>query len=348
MQRREFPKKRAQLLKGIYSKEKGLLPMQRYAIVFFIVLGFLMNLFAEESFSRKKLEELTQFLKKHQEDFQEVKKLDDELFESRDASQELSALLNDQEMPSLLQAYYFLLVSYSPEFWENITTAEETAQVYLKFLKHRNPIIRLHGLSILREIKELLEKPKEWLSADDILKRKKLIGIIEAEYSPPAQDQKLFEEYKKCFVYLRPILSRQKNINVDVPSLMAVFETADPAVQFYLTFRVSWITMWSGEEQLKSILLQLGNKGDNYTKGLVATSIMDMEQVRQLLKNSTNPDEFITLGEFLNSRNVIIPLDVWPDRERLQALFDKASCYTRYQMLKLIKNTIEFSEMDME
>jgi hypothetical protein len=138
--------------------------MQRYAIVFFIVLEFLTSIFAEESFSDKKMQELAEFLNEHQEDLQRAERLDDELFEveerlydelseSEATSRLLSALLDDQEMPVMLKVYYFLLTCFSPELWGDITTSEEAAQIYLKFLKHSNPIVRLHGLNMLQEIK---------------------------------------------------------------------------------------------------------------------------------------------------------------------------------------------------
>lgn len=294
--------------------------------------------FAQDEVGNKKIQELTQFLADHQTDIeQEVSHSD--LVE--DTSQMLSAVLDNQEMPVMLQAYHFLLLGASPEFWGDITTAEETAQIYLKILKHSNPIVRLYGLDALEEFKEQVKKPKEWQSDDDISMVKRVIEIVEAGYSSLPQEQKLFGQYKRCFVYLKPILSSQENIHVDMQGLMAVFENADPAVQFYLTFRISMAAMWSGEQQPKKILVNLSGKGDSYTRGLVALGIDDYEQVSQLLKNSANPDEFITLGAFLNSRNVSIPLDAWPDKEGLEALFNKASPYARQQILELMKTAIE-------
>jgi len=299
--------------------------MKRRTMIFFVTLGLVANLFAEDSFSHKKIQELTQFLNSHQEILQKSDESYDRFFDNEDTSQMIITLLNHQEIPDVLQGLYFL-IGLSPYSM----TLEEKAQIYLKkCLKHSNPIIHLQGIQYLNAI-ESLEKP---------------LGEIKepVEYTLSTQDQKILNQTKKCASYLEPWL-KEPGVNIDVPGFIAAFEDAPPSVQFYYTYLIQTEFMLSGNEQLKSILLQLQDKGNIYTKCLVAIALGTKKRLNDLLMNSTNPDEFITLGAFLESSNVPIPLDAWPDKERLQAFFNNASGYVQYKMLKLMELTTELKE----
>lgn len=306
----------------------------------------------EDSISNNKRQELKQFIAEHQEELKEAKKSEDE-YDDSDSLQMFYRLLDDQEKPAKLQAYDFLVLSTSPEFWRGLQTAENTAQLYLKILKHSNPVVRLYGLSAVSEFKERVKNPKEGQSNEDTLMLRKIIEIIEVEYSPSTQDSDLLKQYNECFVYLKPFVNSRDIKNIDIDMTVVAFENADPAVQFYLAIKISLFCAYELDtssdiydkqraEVLKLLLVRLKDKGDIYTKGLVVgVALMDMKQISQLLKNSVNSEEFITLGGFLSSRNMEIPFEAWPNKTGLEVMFNKLSISARRQILELIEKSFE-------
>jgi len=329
--------------------------MQKCIIVLFIALGFITNIFAEDSFSHKRVKELTQFLDEHQQSFQELERSYAKFLKPKDTAQEFMALLDNQEIPPKLQGFQFLLMLF-PEYWFDIIT-EEKAQVYLKSLNHSNPIIRLSAMLLLEKEKKFLEEYSEEVN-DDIVKemveeKKKIITILEAQgYVPSTQDQKLLKQYTKD-------IPAGKDMDSNFSNIIVAFEAADPPVKFYWTYTFGTIVLWSGIdmkqkrkdeiwEKSEPLFLQMEDKGDIYIKGLIATFMLDENRISKLLKNSSNADEFITLGEFFNSRNATLPLNAWPDKKQLEILFNKASGYTQYNMLKLLQETIKSTRAELD
>lgn len=294
----------------------------------------------EGSSSNKKMQDLKQFLSDHKGDIKQTDEAAD--MADKNILQIFSYFLDDQQMPVMLQAFNFLLLGSSPEYWDNMKTAEETAQIYFKILKHSNPVVRLCGLTALQKMRERIKNPQEGQSDKDIQILGQIISIIEVEYVPSTQDKKLFEQYQKCYFYLAPIFNQEKDKSIDTPGFIAAFDSADRTVQFYLTFKLTSAFMWSHDEEIRKLMVKVHDKGDVYIKGLVAESIMDEEQISELFRNLTNPDEFITLGTFLNSSNSPIPLGAWPDKEELEALYNSASPRARQILLKLMETSSDF------
>jgi hypothetical protein len=303
--------------------------------------------------SYEKIEELTLFWTEHQADIKQTEGSGARV--SNDIMKMFSAVLDDRKIPAMLQAFDFLLYGTSPDFRKQTKTAEETARFYLKVLKHPNPVVRLYGLSALQQFKEQAQKLPESQAGEHISRLKQIIKLVEADYSPTAEDSKLLEQHEKCVSYLDPVLSTGGNKNFDASGFISNFGSADRAVQFFLAFKISMATMISqamspqedpNSRQLKQILAELADKSDNYTRGLAAVGRSDEDQINKLLKDSTDPDEFITLGTYLSSCNVPIAPYAWPEKEKLSVLLDKASLDTRRHMLELMKITIEFQKQD--
>ncbi|MCP4651862.1 MAG: hypothetical protein GY858_00535 [Candidatus Omnitrophica bacterium] len=325
-------------------------------VVYIMLLVLILPLvcFAQSDYgtlsSDKKMQHLKRFLTGYQEDLKEIEEREEKIFAIKDMSQIISYFLEEPDMPAMLQALNFLLLSISPEFWEfwgneDTKIADDIAQVYLKVIKHKNPIIHLYGIVSLEEIKDDIQRSEGWQYDNDIPFLKKIVEAIQEKHVLSVQDKEFIKQYKECYAYFLPIFQEKKGEVIDAAGLTAVFEKADPSVQFFLVFRIATTIGWLPNEKLRKeaikAVTQLEDKGDVYVKGYILVHITgNEERVNAFLRNSIDPDIFITVAEFLNSRNMFLTLESWPDGNNLDTFFSKASSIQRGLLLKFIQDTM--------
>jgi len=241
-----------------------------------------------------------------------------------DAIQEI---LNYKDMPDVfkLESLESGTTPGAPEPWQ---TPEESGRAYLLMLKYHNPLIRLYGMDALEAIKKSAEFPEDEIEKENVLNFRNTIKFIEKEYTTPESDMERLKQLKQLNGYIEPLLSYETKGVVNVPELVSAFDDADPLVQFYFASRL--LTRYTNDiDQADSIIEQLSGKGkDKYSKALLANEA----EMKKLFKESIDPDEFIIIGLLRQIRKYYNWED-WPDVERLQALYDKASRFARIQII---------------